>query len=102
MNSKAKSLYTMAILGAIASSYAQTSERECLESEEQGNESKSSKNSEPPIPKGMKYYCFRWDGTFKQYERDGAMLKEEKFFDCYALNDKNAIKKFDKFILNQK
>ena len=52
---------------------------------------------EPPIPNGMKYYCFRWDGTFKQYERDGAMLREEKFFDCYALNDKNAIKKFNKF-----
>jgi hypothetical protein len=45
----------------------------------------------------MKYYCFRKDGTFLQYERDGAMLKDEKFFTCYALNDKNAIKKFNKF-----
>jgi len=55
------------------------------------------KDVEPPIQKGLKYYCFRQDGTFMQYERDGAMLKEEKFFSCYALNDKNAIKKFNKF-----
>jgi hypothetical protein len=56
---------------------------------------------EPPIPNGMKYYCFRSDGSFKQYERDGAMLKEEVAFSCYSLNDKNAIKKFDKWKFNQ-
>jgi hypothetical protein len=55
------------------------------------------KSIEPPIPNGMKYYCFRKDGTFLQYEKDGPMLKEEKVFSCYALNNKNAIKKFNKF-----
>jgi hypothetical protein len=55
------------------------------------------KQIEPPIQKGMKYYCFRSDGTFKQYERDGAMLKEEVAFSCWSLNDKNAIKKFKSF-----
>jgi hypothetical protein len=58
------------------------------------------KEVEPPIPNGMKYYCFRKDGTFLQYERDGAMLKDEKFFTCYALNDKNAIKKFNSYVKN--
>ncbi len=55
------------------------------------------KQIEPPIQKGMKYYCFRSDGSFKQYERDGAMLKEEVVFSCWSLNDKNAIKKFKSF-----
>lgn len=65
---------------------------------EDNHREKPKKYPKEPIPqKGMKYYCFREDGTFKQYERDGAMLKEEVFFKCYALNDKNAIKKFNKF-----
>ena len=55
---------------------------------------------EPIVQKGMKYYCFRNDGTFKLYERDGAMLKTEMVFSCWALNDKNAIKKFHKFANN--
>jgi hypothetical protein len=61
------------------------------------NRKRQPKPIEPPIQSGMKYYYFREDGTFKQYERDGAMLKDEVVFKCYALNDKNAIKKFNKF-----
>ena len=49
------------------------------------------------IPKGMKYFLFRQDGTFKDYEKDGLILKEEVYFRCYAINSKNAIKKFNKF-----
>jgi len=59
------------------------------------------KQIEPLIQKGMKYYCFRSDGSFKQYERDGAMLKEEVVFSCWSLNDKNAIKKFNNWKLKQ-
>ena len=53
--------------------------------------------TEPQPQKGQKYYCFRNDGTFVQYERDGPMLREEVVFKCYAINDKNAIKKFKKW-----
>lgn len=49
------------------------------------------------IPKGMRWFCFRKNGTFKDYEKDSAMLREEVYFRCYAINSKNAIKKFNKF-----
>lgn len=49
------------------------------------------------IPKNMKWFLFRKDGTFKDYEKDGSILREEVYFRCYAINSKNAIKKFNKF-----
>ena len=76
---------------------AMMSEAGVIYSRENPREYKPEPKKEPKPQKGMKYYCFREDGAFKQYERDGAMLKEEVFFKCYALNDKNAIKKFNKF-----
>lgn len=49
------------------------------------------------IPKGQQYFSFREDGTYTCYEKQGAMLKTECVFSCYALNAKNAIKKFNHF-----
>lgn len=44
-------------------------------------------------PKGTKTYFFNSDGEFST-ER---MLKTETVFICYAINDKNAIRKFNKW-----
>ena len=45
-----------------------------------------------PIPKGMKLYFFNIEG---EYSTDH-MLKTDVVFECFASNDKNAIKKFNK------
>lgn len=47
---------------------------------------------EPPIPKGMKYFMFDKHGG---YSTD-RMRNEDFVFGCYAINSKNAIKKFNK------
>jgi hypothetical protein len=52
---------------------------------------------EPKIPSNHKYFSFKADGTFTCYEKQEPMLKSEYVFSCYALNSKNAIKKFNKF-----
>lgn len=56
------------------------------------------KPKEPIIPKGHIYYWFRFDGTFLNEKQSERMLKDECVFKCFALNDKNAIKKFKKFL----
>jgi hypothetical protein len=56
------------------------------------------KPKEPIIPKGQFHYWFRADGTFLNEKQSERMLKEECVFKCFALNDKNAIKKFNTFI----
>lgn len=50
--------------------------------------------------KGQFHYWFRSNGTFLSEKQGERMLKEECVFKCFAINDKNAIKKFNKF--NQK
>ena len=51
-----------------------------------------------PIPqKGQFHYWFREDGTFINEKQSERMLREECVFKCYSINDKNAIKKFNKF-----
>jgi len=55
------------------------------------------KPKEPIIPKGHIHYWFRADGTFLNEKQCERMLKEDCVFKCFALNDKNAIKKFKKF-----
>ena len=92
MSAKSK-LYTMAIMGAMLSSMAQTSEREYYEKEHGPN----IEPKEPIIPKGHIHYWFRIDGTFLNEKQSERMLKEECVFKCFALNDKNAIKKFEKW-----
>lgn len=89
MSSKSK-LYTMAMVGAMLSSMAQTSEREYYENEQKPNK-------EPIVPKGHIHYWFRIDGTFLNEKQSERMKKEECVFKCFALNDKNAIKKFRKW-----
>jgi hypothetical protein len=37
------------------------------------------------------------DGSFLTEKKDQRMLKEDCFFKCFSINDKNAIKKFNKF-----
>ena len=60
------------------------------------------KPKEPIIPKGHIHYWFRADGTFLNEKQSERMLKDECFFKCFALNDKNAIKKFNKFLTQSK
>lgn len=97
MNAKQK-LYTMALLGAILNSSAQSSQKEYLELE---NES-SRKPEEPKkiIPKGCKEYHFTKSGRFDTTETMWSNI--DYIFTCVASNDKTAIKKFEKFISNQK
>ena len=45
---------------------------------------------ELPPPKGTKEYFFNGVGEFSTEK----MLKTETIFKCYAINDKNAIRKF--------
>ena len=92
MSAKSK-LYTMAMMGAMLSSMAQTSEREYYEKEHEPNK----EPKEPIIPKGHIHYWFRIDGTFLNEKQSERMLKEECVFKCFALNEKNAIKKFEKW-----
>ena len=48
---------------------------------------------EPPVPKGAKTYWFDEQGNFS-FEQ---MRKDEVVFKCVAINDKNAIKKYEKY-----
>lgn len=52
---------------------------------------------EPKVPSNHKYFSFRADGTFICYQDQGPMIKSECVFSCFALNSKNAIKKFNQF-----
>ena len=46
--------------------------------------------------KGQYYYWFRADGSFLSNSDGERMLREDCVFSCFAINDKNAIKKFNK------
>lgn len=48
---------------------------------------------EPMPPKGTKEYFFNSVGEFSTEQ----MLKTETVFKCYAINDKNAIRKFKRW-----
>ncbi len=47
---------------------------------------------QPRVPKGAKEYFFNEFGEFSTE----SMLKSETVFICWAINDKNAIRKFNK------
>jgi len=51
---------------------------------------------EPIPPKGTKDYFFNAHGT-----HFSPMRKDECVFKCFAINDKNAKRKFDKWLKNQ-
>jgi len=51
----------------------------------------------PKIPSNHKYFSFRADGTFTTDRTQEPMLKSECVFSCFALNSKNAIRKFNQF-----
>lgn len=53
------------------------------------------KESDKPIPKGCKEYFFNHLGEFLN-KNDGIYA-----FKCVAINDKSAIKKFEKWVSNQ-
>lgn len=55
-------------------------------------------NTEPKIPTSLKHYWFKRDGTFLHENHERRMFKSDTFFTCFALNDKNAIRKFKKFM----
>jgi len=48
--------------------------------------------------KGQFHYWFRKDGTFLSEKKSERMKKEDCVFTCFAINDKNAIKKFKAFV----
>jgi hypothetical protein len=88
MSAKSK-LYKMAIMGAMLSSMAQTSEREFYE-KEQNKEPKK-----PIIPNGCKEYHFTRSGRFDTTENMWNDI--DYIFTCIASNAKNAVKKFEKW-----
>ena len=55
------------------------------------------KDIEPKPQKGQFHYWFRADGTFLNEKQGERMLRDECVFKCFAINDKNAIKKFNQF-----
>jgi hypothetical protein len=59
---------------------------------------KTKKPLEEKPQNGQFHYWFRSDGTFLSEKQGERMLKEDCVFKCFAINDKNAIKKFNKFI----
>lgn len=59
------------------------------------NSKKYPKESRPQ--KGQFHYWFRADVTFLNEKQEERMKKDECVFVCFAINDKNAIKKFNKF-----
>lgn len=58
----------------------------------------SSKDFEEKPQPGQFDYWFRKDGTFLSSRNEERMLTEDVFYECFAINDKTAIKKFDKHI----
>ena len=52
-----------------------------------------SRKIEEVKPKGVKEYFFTENGIFSNTE----IAKVELFFKCFALNDKNAIRKFNSY-----
>ncbi len=58
---------------------------------------KINKCVEQPKPKGVNQYWFRIDGTFIKESDEERMLKSDLFYSCFALNDKNAIRKFNQY-----
>lgn len=56
------------------------------------------KEIEPRPKNGQFYYWFRIDGTFLSEKQSERMLRTECVFTCFAINDKNAVKKFNSFI----
>lgn len=63
-----------------------------------GREFIPQEEKEPKQPKGTLHYWFRNDGSFINENNERRMFKSECVFKCFALNDKNAIKKFNAFI----
>ena len=57
------------------------------------NPSRCNRKSEPKPKKGQKECFFNKFGHFET----GSMLKSECVFKCFAINDKNAMKKFKKW-----
>lgn len=52
--------------------------------------------------KGQFMYWFRYNGTFLSDRHSERMLKDEVFFICFSINDKNALKKFNKYLYSRK
>ena len=92
MSAKSK-LYTMAMMGAMLSSMAQTSEREYYDKEP--NKEPNREPKKPIIPNGCKEYHFTRSGRFDTTENMWNDI--DYIFTCVASNDKNAVNKFEKW-----
>lgn len=80
-------------------SLAMIAEASVIKSKENPTEykPKQKKDFEPIQQKGQFHYWFRSDGTFLSEKQSERMRIEDCVFKCFAINDKNAIKKFNKF-----
>lgn len=85
-----KKAYTiMAMMGAMMSEIS-------FPHENKGREFIPKKPQEPKQQKNTFQYWFRADGTFLNENNSIPMRKEECVFKCYAMNNKSAIKQFNK------
>jgi hypothetical protein len=59
----------------------------------------NSKRTIEPQPQKGQFTCwFKEDGIFLNEKQPERMLKSECVFKCFAINDKNAIKKYNAFV----
>lgn len=84
-------LYSFAMMGMM-------SEMADLPEENKGRKFVLKEPKEPKPHNGHFHYWFRADGTFLSEKQFGLIEKGECVFRCFALNDKNAVKKFNAFI----
>jgi hypothetical protein len=93
---KSTSAFMMLGLGMMLSDYG--SKRYESYEEYKENPNRKPKEIEPPIPKNCKKYFFTKSGHFFNSIPTGSYAI---VYDCVALNDKNAIKKFNNWKLKQ-
>ena len=62
------------------------------------HERKPTNRKDKVIPKGVKEYWFKSDGSFLNENHDRQMFKSQIFFICFALNNKNAKRKFETYL----
>ena len=96
---KKSALLSILALG-LASGFPSTANAEVEEWERQNEENRKQRIQQGRLQphKGQKRYSFSIDGGFTS---DSGKLFDEVFH-CFAINDKNAVKKFNQWYNNQK
>lgn len=95
MSSKKEKIATLAIMSMIASMSSDSS----LMITGDANGIRAVNGKKPSVkrpPNGTNQYYFKDDGSFET----SSINKERVVFECVAINDKNAIRKYEKWKLN--